>query len=47
MKYDEATARRLAKIAVKKIYQHAASVPRGCGALLHAREGPDWLQRGW
>ena len=29
MKYDEATARRLAKIAVKKIYQHAASVPRG------------------
>ena len=32
MKYDEATARRLAKIAVKKIYQHAASVPRGRAA---------------
>ena len=29
MKYDEATARRLAKIAVKKVYQHTASVPRG------------------
>lgn len=28
MKYDEATARRLAKIAVKKVYQHTASVPR-------------------
>ena len=28
MKYDEATARRLANIAVKKVYQHAASVPR-------------------
>ena len=28
MKYDEATARRLANIAVKRVYQHAASVPR-------------------
>ena len=28
MKYDERTARRLANIAVKKVYQHAASVPR-------------------
>ena len=28
MKYDAATARRLAKIAVKKVYQHAASIPR-------------------
>jgi Uncharacterized alpha/beta hydrolase domain (DUF2235) len=28
MKYDEPTARRLAKIAVKKVYQHTASVPR-------------------
>ncbi|MGA3140885.1 MAG: DUF2235 domain-containing protein [Xanthobacteraceae bacterium] len=28
MKYDEVTARRLAKIAVKKVYQHTASVPR-------------------
>ena len=28
MKYDEGTARRLAKIAVKKVYQHTASVPR-------------------
>jgi uncharacterized protein (DUF2235 family) len=28
MKYDEWTARRLANIAVKKVYQHAASVPR-------------------
>ncbi len=27
MKYDGATARRLATIAVKKIYQHAASIP--------------------
>jgi len=29
MKFDAGTARRLAKIAVKKIYQHTASVPRG------------------
>jgi len=28
MKYDEGTARRLAKIAVKQVYQHTASVPR-------------------
>jgi hypothetical protein len=28
MKYDEGNARRLAKIAVKKVYQHTASVPR-------------------
>ena len=28
MKYDEVTARRLAKTAVKKVYQHTASVPR-------------------
>jgi hypothetical protein len=28
MKYDAGTARRLAKIAVKKVYQHTASVPR-------------------
>jgi uncharacterized protein (DUF2235 family) len=27
MKYDAGTARRLAKIAVKKVYQHTASVP--------------------
>ena len=27
MKYDSATAHRLAKIAVKKVYQHTASVP--------------------
>lgn len=27
MKYDSATARRLAKIAVKKVYQHTASKP--------------------
>jgi hypothetical protein len=27
MKYDGGTARRLAKIAVKKVYQHTASVP--------------------
>jgi uncharacterized protein (DUF2235 family) len=28
MKYDAGTAHRLAKIAVKKVYQHTASVPR-------------------
>ena len=28
MKYDSGTARRLAKIAVKKVYQHTASGPR-------------------
>jgi uncharacterized protein (DUF2235 family) len=28
MKYDEGTARRLAKIAIKRVHQHAASVPR-------------------
>ncbi len=33
MKYDEGTARRLATIAVKKVYQHTASVPRGKATL--------------
>jgi hypothetical protein len=33
MKYDEWTARRLANIAVKKVYQHAASVPRSNATL--------------
>jgi uncharacterized protein (DUF2235 family) len=28
MKYDSATAHRLAKIAVKKVHQHTASIPR-------------------
>jgi hypothetical protein len=33
MKHDEWTARRLANIAVKKVYQHAASVPRSNATL--------------
>ena len=33
MKYDEWTARRLANIAVKKVYQQAASVPRSNATL--------------
>jgi uncharacterized protein (DUF2235 family) len=33
MKYDEGTARRLATIAVKKVYQHTASVPRSKSTL--------------